>query len=167
MLLIQLLLLVYWWFALHCVATYYYMTGLPSQPHLLLDLRSDTLLNPTPQVPGAFGPGGVPHLSGYAMFHHQIKAVHESAHQEDKQRQDQADLERRPRFATRSPTVLDREGGWEATLLPCVCVRGWVGFLVVSNEGILLAWNLLTTTAHHQHLQIERLQHRDSALLLV
>ncbi|XP_071382038.1 nuclear receptor corepressor 1 isoform X1 [Centroberyx affinis] len=62
-----------------------------------------------PMVPGAFGPGGVP-ISGFAMFQHQIKAVHESAHQEDKQRQDQGDLERRPPFNTRSPTVLDREG---------------------------------------------------------
>ncbi|XP_076131486.1 nuclear receptor corepressor 1 isoform X1 [Alosa pseudoharengus] len=62
------------------------------------------------QVPGVFGPGGVPHLSAYNMFQHQIKAAHESAHQDDKQRQDQVDLERRPRLATRSPTVLDREG---------------------------------------------------------
>uniref|UniRef100_A0A667ZY04 Nuclear receptor corepressor 1 n=1 Tax=Myripristis murdjan TaxID=586833 RepID=A0A667ZY04_9TELE len=37
-------------------------------------------------------------------------AAHESAHQEDKQRQDQGDLERRPPFPTRSPTVLDRDG---------------------------------------------------------
>lgn len=58
-------------------------------------------------------PLGAP-LSGYAMFQHQIKAVHESSHQEEKQRQDQADPERRPggypRYATRSPTILDREG---------------------------------------------------------
>uniref|UniRef100_A0A7N8YI80 Nuclear receptor corepressor 1 n=1 Tax=Mastacembelus armatus TaxID=205130 RepID=A0A7N8YI80_9TELE len=63
----------------------------------------------TPVVPGPFGPGGVP-ISGFAMLQHQIKAVHESAHQEEKQRQDQGDLERRPPFNTRSPTVLDRDG---------------------------------------------------------
>ncbi|KAI1902904.1 hypothetical protein AGOR_G00021110 [Albula goreensis] len=64
-----------------------------------------------PMVTGHFGPGG---LSGYAMFQHQIKAVHESAHQEEKQRQDQAESDRRtgsyPRYSTRSPTILDREG---------------------------------------------------------
>uniref|UniRef100_A0A4W6ETM5 Nuclear receptor corepressor 1 n=1 Tax=Lates calcarifer TaxID=8187 RepID=A0A4W6ETM5_LATCA len=60
-------------------------------------------------VSGPFGPGGVP-ISGFAMLQHQIKAVHESAHQEEKQRQDQGDLERRPPFNTRSPTVLDRDG---------------------------------------------------------
>lgn len=38
-------------------------------------------------MPGPFGTGGVP-ISGYAMLQHQIKAVHESAHQEEKQRQD-------------------------------------------------------------------------------
>ncbi|XP_056140734.1 nuclear receptor corepressor 1 [Lampris incognitus] len=66
-----------------------------------------------PMVPGPFGAGGMP-ISGYAMFQHQIKAVHESAHQEDKQRQDQGDLELRPPncpgFNTRSPTILDRDG---------------------------------------------------------
>ncbi|KAM4620805.1 LOW QUALITY PROTEIN: nuclear receptor corepressor 1 [Polymixia lowei] len=66
-----------------------------------------------PMVPGPFGPGGVP-ISGFAMFQHQIKAVHASAHQEDKQRQDQGDLERRPPnhpgFNTRSPAILDRDG---------------------------------------------------------
>uniref|UniRef100_A0A3Q3W1Z9 Uncharacterized protein n=1 Tax=Mola mola TaxID=94237 RepID=A0A3Q3W1Z9_MOLML len=60
-------------------------------------------------VPGPFGPGGVP-ISGFAMLQHQIKAAHESAHQEEKQRQDQGDLERRPHFNTRSPTILDRDG---------------------------------------------------------
>lgn len=60
-------------------------------------------------MPGPFGPGGVP-ISGFAMLQHQIKAVHESAHQEEKQRQDQGDLERRPPFNTRSPTILDRDG---------------------------------------------------------
>ncbi|KAJ8275776.1 hypothetical protein COCON_G00075280 [Conger conger] len=70
-----------------------------------------------PMVSAPFGPGGMPlgaPLSGYAMFQHQIKAVHESSHQEEKQRQDQADPDRRPagypRYATRSPTILDREG---------------------------------------------------------
>ncbi|XP_039506110.1 nuclear receptor corepressor 1 isoform X5 [Pimephales promelas] len=48
-------------------------------------------------------------LSGFAMFQHQIKAVHESV-QEDKQRLDQNESDRRPRVTTRSPTVLDREG---------------------------------------------------------
>uniref|UniRef100_A0A668A3P8 Nuclear receptor corepressor 1 n=1 Tax=Myripristis murdjan TaxID=586833 RepID=A0A668A3P8_9TELE len=48
--------------------------------------------------------------SGYTMLQDHIKAAHESAHQEDKQRQDQGDLERRPPFPTRSPTVLDRDG---------------------------------------------------------
>ncbi|CAB1456003.1 unnamed protein product [Pleuronectes platessa] len=60
-------------------------------------------------LPGPFGPGGVP-ISGFAMLQHQIKAVHESAHQEEKQRQDQADLDRRPPFNIRSPTMLDRDG---------------------------------------------------------
>uniref|UniRef100_A0A8C2WX91 Nuclear receptor corepressor 1 n=1 Tax=Cyclopterus lumpus TaxID=8103 RepID=A0A8C2WX91_CYCLU len=61
------------------------------------------------RVPGPFGPSGVP-ISGFAMLQHQIKAVHDSAHQEEKQRQDQGDLERRQPFNTRSPTVIDRDG---------------------------------------------------------
>lgn len=48
-------------------------------------------------------------MSGFAMFQHQIKAVHESV-QEDKQRLDQNESDRRPRVTTHSPTVLDREG---------------------------------------------------------
>lgn len=44
------------------------------------------------------------------MFQHQIKAVHESAHQEDKQRLDQNEPDRRPRVTTHSPVLLDREG---------------------------------------------------------
>ncbi|XP_026067048.1 nuclear receptor corepressor 1-like isoform X4 [Carassius auratus] len=52
-------------------------------------------------------PGGA--LSGFAMFQHQIKAVHESV-QEDKQRLDQNESDRRPRVTTHSPTVVDREG---------------------------------------------------------
>ncbi|KAJ8266327.1 hypothetical protein GJAV_G00129140 [Gymnothorax javanicus] len=70
-----------------------------------------------PMVPGSFRPCGIPvgaPLSGYAMFQHQIKAVHESSHQEERLRQDQVDPERRsaeyPRYATRSPTILDRDG---------------------------------------------------------
>uniref|UniRef100_A0A672GEZ9 Nuclear receptor corepressor 1 n=1 Tax=Salarias fasciatus TaxID=181472 RepID=A0A672GEZ9_SALFA len=60
-------------------------------------------------VPGSFGPGGMT-TSGLAMLQRQIKAVHESsAHQEEKQRQDQGHLERRPPFPTRSPTILDRD----------------------------------------------------------
>lgn len=59
-------------------------------------------------MPGPYGPGGMP-ISGLTMFQHQIKAVHDSAHQEERQRQDLGDLERRPTFNTRSP-VLDREG---------------------------------------------------------
>lgn len=55
------------------------------------------------------GPGGVP-ISGFAMLQHQIKAVHESAHQEEKQRQDQGDLERRPLFNSHSPSIIDRDG---------------------------------------------------------
>ncbi|XP_051970895.1 nuclear receptor corepressor 1-like isoform X1 [Xyrauchen texanus] len=54
-------------------------------------------------------PIGAP-LSGFAMFQHQIKAVHESAHQEDKQRLEQNESDHRARVTTHSPTVLDREG---------------------------------------------------------
>lgn len=61
------------------------------------------------QVPGPCGPGGVP-ISGFAMLQHQIKAVHESAHQEEKQRLDQGDLDRRSLFNSHSPTVIDRDG---------------------------------------------------------
>ncbi|XP_007545877.1 nuclear receptor corepressor 1 isoform X5 [Poecilia formosa] len=61
-----------------------------------------------PMVPGSYGPGGIP-ISGLTMLQHQIKAAHDSAHQEEKQRQDQGDLERRPHFNTRSPSVLDRD----------------------------------------------------------
>uniref|UniRef100_A0A8C8GX02 Nuclear receptor corepressor 1 n=1 Tax=Oncorhynchus tshawytscha TaxID=74940 RepID=A0A8C8GX02_ONCTS len=66
-----------------------------------------------------FGPGGISigaPLSGFAMFQHQITAVHESAHAEEKQRQDQADPERSrqptncPGFTNHSPTIVDREG---------------------------------------------------------
>ncbi|CAL8398383.1 unnamed protein product [Boreogadus saida] len=51
--------------------------------------------NIPPMVQGPYGPGAVP-VSGFTMFQHQIKAVHESAHQEDKQRQDQGEPDRRP-----------------------------------------------------------------------
>lgn len=56
-------------------------------------------------------------MSGFAMLQHQIKAVHDSAHQEEKQRQDHGDLERRPLFNTRSPTVIDRDGMRTKTIL--------------------------------------------------
>lgn len=74
--------------------------------------RSDPSLFP-PQVSSPYGPGSVPvgaPLSGFAMFQHQIKAVHESAHMEDNQRQESSEAERRQRFTTRSPTILDRDG---------------------------------------------------------
>nr|XP_057942610.1 nuclear receptor corepressor 1 isoform X2 [Doryrhamphus excisus] len=61
-----------------------------------------------PMVPGPYGSSPVP-ISGFAMLQHQIKAVHASAHQDEKQRQDQGDVERRPPFNTRSPSVLDRD----------------------------------------------------------
>ncbi|XP_023688841.2 nuclear receptor corepressor 1 isoform X1 [Paramormyrops kingsleyae] len=85
------------------------------QGHLSMQQLHQRAATIPAMVPAPFGPGVMPlgtPLSGYTMFQHQIKAVHESAHQEEKQRQDQADLERRPppRFTTRSPTILDREG---------------------------------------------------------
>lgn len=61
------------------------------------------------QMPSPYGPGGVP-TSGLTMYQLKIKAVHDSAQLEEKQRQDQGDLERRAHFNTRSPTVLDRDG---------------------------------------------------------
>lgn len=67
----------------------------------------------TSQVPSPFATAGVPvgaPLSGLTMFQQQIKAVHESAHMEDNQRQEAVEMDRRPRFITRSPTVLDRDG---------------------------------------------------------
>uniref|UniRef100_A0A3P9NJB4 Nuclear receptor corepressor 1 n=1 Tax=Poecilia reticulata TaxID=8081 RepID=A0A3P9NJB4_POERE len=70
-------------------------------------------------VPGSYGPGGIP-ISGLTMLQHQIKAAHDSAHQEEKQRQDQGDLERRPHFNTRSPSVLDRDGTGRARSLVAV-----------------------------------------------
>lgn len=73
-------------------------------------------------MPGHFGPGGMP-ISGFAMLQHQIKAVHESAHQEDKQRQDQGDMDRRPPFNSRSPTIIDRDGMTTkaAVIFPFLC----------------------------------------------
>uniref|UniRef100_A0A673LQL5 Nuclear receptor corepressor 1-like n=1 Tax=Sinocyclocheilus rhinocerous TaxID=307959 RepID=A0A673LQL5_9TELE len=66
---------------------------------------------PPRHVSAPFGhssvPGGL--LSSFAMFQHQIKAVHESV-QEDKQRLDQNESDRRPRVTTHSPTLVDREG---------------------------------------------------------
>lgn len=80
----------------------------PKQPPLNIQQMQHRAAAIPPMVPGPFGPGGVP-ISGFAMLQHQIKAVHEIAHQEDKQKQDQSDLERRPPFNTRSPTILDRD----------------------------------------------------------
>ncbi|XP_046876912.1 LOW QUALITY PROTEIN: nuclear receptor corepressor 1 [Hypomesus transpacificus] len=76
------------------------------QAHLSMQQLQQRAADIPAMVPGPFSPGGVPMvtpLSGLAMFQHQIKAAHESAHQEERQRQE-------PRFHTRSPTVLDREG---------------------------------------------------------
>uniref|UniRef100_A0A3B4Z3Y5 Nuclear receptor corepressor 1 n=1 Tax=Stegastes partitus TaxID=144197 RepID=A0A3B4Z3Y5_9TELE len=81
----------------------------PKQAQLNIQQLHQRAASIPPMVPGSFAPGGVP-ISGFTMLQHQIKAVHESAHQEEKQRQDQGDLERRPPFNTRSPTILDRDG---------------------------------------------------------
>ncbi|KPP67859.1 hypothetical protein Z043_113504 [Scleropages formosus] len=82
-----------------------------AKSHLNVQQLQQRAASIPPMVPTPFGPGSIAPLSGYAMFQHQIKAVHESAHQEEKQRQDQTDTERRqPRFASRSPTILDRDG---------------------------------------------------------
>uniref|UniRef100_H3C237 Nuclear receptor corepressor 1 n=1 Tax=Tetraodon nigroviridis TaxID=99883 RepID=H3C237_TETNG len=81
----------------------------PKQAQLNIQQLQQRAAAIPPMVPGHFGPGGVP-ISGFAMLQHQIKAVHESAHQEEKQRQDQGDLERRPPFNSRSPTIIDRDG---------------------------------------------------------
>uniref|UniRef100_A0A8D0CWM7 Nuclear receptor corepressor 1 n=1 Tax=Sander lucioperca TaxID=283035 RepID=A0A8D0CWM7_SANLU len=80
----------------------------PKQTQLNIQQMQHRAATIPPMVHGPFGPGGVP-ISGFAMLQHQIKAVHESAHQEEKQRQDQGDLERRQPFNTRSPTVIDRD----------------------------------------------------------
>ncbi|XP_028278365.1 nuclear receptor corepressor 1 isoform X2 [Parambassis ranga] len=80
----------------------------PKQAQLNIQQLQQRAAAIPPMVPGPFGPGDIP-ISGFVMLQHQIKAVHESAHQEDKQRQDQGELERRPTFNTRSPTVLDRD----------------------------------------------------------
>ncbi|XP_047235292.1 nuclear receptor corepressor 1 isoform X1 [Girardinichthys multiradiatus] len=83
-----------------------------------------------PMVPGPYGPGSIS-ISGLTMLQHQIKAVHDSAHQEDKQRQDQGDMERRPPFSTRSPTILDRD-----------VLHPTPNQLVQSlNDGVRLAFN--------------------------
>uniref|UniRef100_A0A8C2X2R1 Nuclear receptor corepressor 1 n=1 Tax=Cyclopterus lumpus TaxID=8103 RepID=A0A8C2X2R1_CYCLU len=80
----------------------------PKQTQLNIQQMQQRAASIPPMVPGPFGPSGVP-ISGFAMLQHQIKAVHDSAHQEEKQRQDQGDLERRQPFNTRSPTVIDRD----------------------------------------------------------
>uniref|UniRef100_A0A8C7JSK5 Nuclear receptor corepressor 1 n=1 Tax=Oncorhynchus kisutch TaxID=8019 RepID=A0A8C7JSK5_ONCKI len=87
------------------------------QAHLnMQQLQQRAAAIPPMVVP--FGPGGISigaPLSGFAMFQHQITAVHESAHAEEKQRQDQADPERSrqptncPGFTNHSPTIVDRE----------------------------------------------------------
>uniref|UniRef100_A0A672GIR6 Nuclear receptor corepressor 1 n=1 Tax=Salarias fasciatus TaxID=181472 RepID=A0A672GIR6_SALFA len=82
----------------------------PKQAQLNMEQLHQRAATIPPMVPGSFGPGGMT-TSGLAMLQRQIKAVHESsAHQEEKQRQDQGHLERRPPFPTRSPTILDRDG---------------------------------------------------------
>ncbi|KAJ4930394.1 hypothetical protein JOQ06_019398, partial [Pogonophryne albipinna] len=81
----------------------------PKQAQLNIQQMQKRAAAIPPMMPGSYGPGGVP-MSGFAMLQHQIKAVHDSAHQEEKQRQDHGDLERRPPFNTRSPTVIDRDG---------------------------------------------------------
>uniref|UniRef100_A0A8C6L4Q8 Nuclear receptor corepressor 1 n=1 Tax=Nothobranchius furzeri TaxID=105023 RepID=A0A8C6L4Q8_NOTFU len=81
----------------------------PKQAQLSIQQMEQRAASIPPMVPGPYGPGGVS-ITGLTMFQHQIKAVHDSAHQEEKQRQDQGDLERRPPFSTRSPTILDRDG---------------------------------------------------------
>ncbi|XP_078786527.1 nuclear receptor corepressor 1 isoform X9 [Oryzias latipes] len=81
----------------------------PKQAHFSMQQMQHRAANIPPMVPGPYGPGGVS-ITGFAMFQHQIKAVHDSAHQEEKQRQDLGDLERRPPYSTRSPTVMDRDG---------------------------------------------------------
>ncbi|XP_029957721.1 nuclear receptor corepressor 1 isoform X2 [Salarias fasciatus] len=81
----------------------------PKQAQLNMEQLHQRAATIPPMVPGSFGPGGMT-TSGLAMLQRQIKAVHESsAHQEEKQRQDQGHLERRPPFPTRSPTILDRD----------------------------------------------------------
>ncbi|XP_069040617.1 nuclear receptor corepressor 1 isoform X9 [Lepisosteus oculatus] len=78
---------------------------------------------PTYHVSPAFGAAVNPPLSGLAMYQQQITAaVHEASHQEEKQRQDQADPERRssscPRTGTKSPSVLDRDAGKPFAYMP-------------------------------------------------
>ncbi|KAM4547007.1 nuclear receptor corepressor 1 isoform 3-T3 [Fundulus diaphanus] len=80
----------------------------PKQAQLSIQQLQHRAASIPPMVPGPYGPGGVS-ISGLTMLQHQIKAVHDSAHQEEKQRQDQGDLDRRPPFNTRSPTILDRD----------------------------------------------------------
>ncbi|XP_076851752.1 nuclear receptor corepressor 1-like isoform X5 [Brachyhypopomus gauderio] len=63
---------------------------------------------PPRHVPGPFGSGAP--LSGFVMYQKQIKAVHESAHLEDSQRQEPGEVEHRPRFPDRSSALLDRDG---------------------------------------------------------
>ncbi|XP_038153535.1 nuclear receptor corepressor 1 isoform X2 [Cyprinodon tularosa] len=80
----------------------------PKQAQLSIQQMQHRAASIPSMVPGPYGPGGIP-ISGLVMLQHQIKAVHDSSHQEEKQRQEQGDLERRPAFRTRSPNVLDRD----------------------------------------------------------
>ncbi|XP_051530915.1 nuclear receptor corepressor 1-like isoform X5 [Myxocyprinus asiaticus] len=89
----------------------------PHSPYPHLSFRFAPLdrdrAQPPRYVSAPFGHSGVPvgaPLSGFAMLQHQIKAVHESAHQEDKQRLDLNESDPRARVTTHSPTLLDREG---------------------------------------------------------
>ncbi|XP_068186569.1 nuclear receptor corepressor 1 isoform X2 [Antennarius striatus] len=81
----------------------------PKQTPLNIQQLQQRAATIPPMASGPFGPRGLP-ISGLAMLQHQIKAAHESAHQEERQGQDQGELERRPPFNTRSPTILDRDG---------------------------------------------------------
>uniref|UniRef100_A0A8C1T4C9 Nuclear receptor corepressor 1 n=1 Tax=Cyprinus carpio TaxID=7962 RepID=A0A8C1T4C9_CYPCA len=109
------------------------------------------------EVSAPFGHSNVPvgPLSGFAMFQHQIKAVHESV-QEDKQRLDQNESDRRPRVTTHSPTVVDREGESDAEtcgasakikyLLHVMGSRQGIGaFLVFHSDSCLLSCSLQGT----------------------
>ncbi|KAJ8280828.1 hypothetical protein GJAV_G00059550 [Gymnothorax javanicus] len=88
-----------------------------SRAHLSAQHLQQRAATIPPMASLPYGAGGVPlggPISGYAMLQHQIKVAHESAHQDERLRSDQGESERWsahcPRVATRSPTVLDREG---------------------------------------------------------
>lgn len=104
------------------------------------------VLSLTLQVPGPYGPGGVS-ITGFAMFQHQIKAVHDSAHQEEKQRQDLGDLERRPHYNTRSPTVMDRDGEEAEACYVCCCflLIGYSSWSGSVNFSFMFFYDLTAT----------------------